>query len=284
MIMGTLTARIIRMLSISRVLFWVIFPAVFFLGLVFSKGALTLQATLLAVAFTFPISLAGYGINDVYDFKSDRKNPRKKLRSGVEGRIVTPKEREIVRKAAFIAVVPFVFALLYTMNPTVIALGAAFVLVGYSYSALPLRLKERPPFDSLSNGLIYFLFPFLMGYYMTFEAAIFPTFSLWIALCVAMIHAVGTVVDYDADRKAGLETFAIRFGKRATMAASSISFLLAIAFGKFTLPVVAYLSYCAVVCAAGALNTKYAHTVIRLIFAGFLIAASYYIIIHALLP
>jgi 4-hydroxybenzoate polyprenyltransferase len=284
MIMGALTVMIIRMLSVSRILFWAIFPIVFFLGLVFAKGSLTLQAALLALAFTLPVGLAGYGINDVYDFQSDRKNPRKKVRSGVEGRIVTPKDRAMVKKGAFAAVVPFALALLYTMNPTVIFLGAAFILVGYAYSAPPLRLKGRPPLDSLSNGLIYFLFPFLMGYYLPQEFAIFPTFSLWIALCVSMIHAVGTVVDYDADKKAGLDTFAIRFGKRTTMVASSFSFLLAIAFDKFTLPVVAYLSYCALVCSVGTVNTKYAHAAIRLIFAGFLIAASYYIIIHASLP
>ena len=40
----------------------------------------------------------------------------------------------------------------------------SLVLVAWLYSVPPMRLKERPPLDSLANGLGYFLLPFAMGY------------------------------------------------------------------------------------------------------------------------
>ena len=41
---------------------------------------------------------------------------------------------------------------------------SALLLVAWCYSVPPVRLKERPPLDSLANGLGYFLLPFVMGY------------------------------------------------------------------------------------------------------------------------
>ena len=40
----------------------------------------------------------------------------------------------------------------------------SLLLVAWMYSVPPVRLKERPPLDSLANGLGYFLLPLVMGY------------------------------------------------------------------------------------------------------------------------
>ena len=58
-----------------------------------------------------------------------------------------------------------------TRNWDNIVATVSLVLVAWLYSVPPVRLKERPPLDSLANGLGYFLLPFAMGYSLGAESA-----------------------------------------------------------------------------------------------------------------
>ena len=146
---------------------------------------------------TFPMNLIGCGLNDIYDYESDRRSPR---RRAVWGAVVSAEER------------PFVFERCLAMMPLVI-LGAcltrnwenfmatvSLVLVAWLYSVPPYRLKERPPLDSLANGLGYFLLPLMMGYSLNADPRTMPLRYYLLALCVAGVHALATAADYEADR------------------------------------------------------------------------------------
>ena len=85
--------------------------------------------------------------------------------------------------------------------------------MAWVYSVPPYRLKERPPLDSLANGLGYFLLPLMMGYSMGGDPREMPARYYLLGLCVAGVHALATAADFDADRAAGHRTLAATFGK-----------------------------------------------------------------------
>ena len=86
------------------------------------------------------------------------------------------------------------------------------MIVAWAYSVPPVRLKERPPLDSLANGLGFFLLPFVMGYSLGADPAAMPLKYYLLALSVCGIHALATAADYDADLAAGHRTLPWRSG------------------------------------------------------------------------
>ncbi len=148
--------------------------------------------------------------------------------------------------------------------------------MAWAYSVPPLRLKERPPLDSLSNGLGFFLLPFVMGYSLGADPREMPLKYYLLALSVCGIHALATAADYDADKAAGHRTFAVMFGRRAAAAFALIAFAVALGVGDYQgVAVRVYLAVGAVASLAAAIVPRDAviHASCVTIFVGFLIAA-----------
>jgi 4-hydroxybenzoate polyprenyltransferase len=222
---------------------------------------------------TFPMNLIGCGLNDIYDYESDRLSTR---RRAIWGAVVTAEDR------------PFVFHACVAMMPLVILGGCctrnienfmatvSLVVMAWIYSVPPYRLKERPPLDSLANGLGYFLFPLMMGYSLAANPREMPLRYYLLALCVAGVHALATAADYEADKSAGHRTFAVAFGRRTAAAFACAAFTAALFLGDFgSLSVRIYLLVCAVASFVATLvpwNIVISAACVT-IFAGFLIAA-----------
>jgi 4-hydroxybenzoate polyprenyltransferase len=110
-----------------------------------------------------------------------------------------------------------------------------------------LRFKEHPPLDSVSNGIIYFYAPVLLG--ASFGATIFeiPIQTYFITACVMGIHSFSTVMDYSADKLVGDRTFAVVLGKRAASLFTMVVFTVTYFFSVFQGMIVGYfLIFCAV--------------------------------------
>lgn len=121
------------------------------------------------------------------------------------------------------------------------------LVFSHQYSAPPLRLKEKPPLDSFSNGIIYYYAPLLLG--VSYGAAFFdiPIQAYYILACVTGIHSFSTVMDYGPDKLAGDRTFAVAFGKRAASLFTVIVFAIAFLFSSFQGSAVGYyLLFCAI--------------------------------------
>lgn len=266
-----------EMLMVSRPILWIVFPVVFYIGLLQSGASVSLESIIIMLALSFPLSLAAYGINDVYDYKTDRKSKRKK---GIQGYIVGPKDAPTVKIVSFLSAVVVFISFLLSQNILTILLGLVLIVLGYFYSALPLRLKERSPFDSLSNGFLYFFIPYSMGYSMSGGLLGFPISSLiWLSLCVSMIHALGSIVDYDVDKKAGLRTFAVAYGTRTTAIISAAVFFLTFTLNPFSLLVSIYLLFCFFISALIAFRGSFAPIASKMIYIGFLVFVLLYIVI-----
>jgi 4-hydroxybenzoate polyprenyltransferase len=264
---------ILLLIQVSRPIVWPILPMVYYLGLHSAHAALTPAAIAQMVLLTFPMNLIGCGLNDIYDIESDRQCSRRRA-------IWVTEVRESDR--------PFVFAACLAMMPLVV-LGAcittnrdnlvaavSLLLVAWFYSVPPIRLKERPPLDSLANGLGYFYLPFVMGYSLNADPRNMPLKYYLLALCVCGIHALASAADHDADSAANHHTIAVAWGKRATCILAFSTFLTAWLLGDFQSSVVrSYIAGCAIVTFAAAL-LPYERVIVAAcsaIFGGFLLAA-----------
>ena len=205
--------KFLLLIKVSRPLYWILAPAVFLIGLTyFGSATITTLSLIEILLLSFPWCLFIYGINDIYDYESDRINPRKGWRTGA-GIILEPKYHSYVKNVSFFIILLMLLTSILTLNISNILGMVLLVFFSYFYSAPPLRFKERPPLDSISNGIMFFS-AVLLGF--SFSRSIFDAgIDVYlIAACVIAIHAYSTIMDYPADKGAGNKTFAVVFGKR----------------------------------------------------------------------
>ncbi len=269
--------RLKLLLKTSRPLLWCIPMFLFLVGLTYSGGSVDYRAFIFLFILSFPYNLFVYGVNDVYDYASDRLNPRKGTAEGV---VLSPHHQRLVLKASTFSSV-LLLALSYLFGGMAhFFVMAVMLLSAYFYSASPVRLKAHPPLDSLTNVLIYAIPPFLLGWMLwkPFFALPFTIYSL--GLSVAGYHAYSTVMDYTPDKKAGDRTCAVVFGKRGAaflaFVIMGISFIFShVKFvGMRILFVESLLALgSSVICP----SEKLAYVLTRLLFVSFIIAALWYI-------
>ncbi|MFX1319565.1 MAG: UbiA family prenyltransferase [Promethearchaeota archaeon] len=227
----------------SRPLGWLIAPLVFLLGLTAFGTPLSSLALFQLILLSIPYCILLYGVNDIYDYEADKLNPRKSVSESVE------METEVfpfVKKLAAIVVIIMLASSILSLNPTNIVGMSLLLFFSYFYSTPPLRFKEHPPLDSISNGILYFYAPVLLG--ASFGATLFdiPIQAYLITACVMGIHSFSTVMDYSADKLVGDRTFAVVLGKRAASLFTLVMFIIAYIFAGFQGMIVGYfLIFCA---------------------------------------
>jgi 4-hydroxybenzoate polyprenyltransferase len=227
---------------------------------------------------TFPMNLVGCGLNDIYDYESDRRSAR---RRAVWGAVVRDDDRPLVLRASLAMMPLIVLGACLTRNWDNIVATVSLLVVAWLYSVPPVRLKERPPLDSLSNGLGYFLLPFTMGFSLNANPRTMPLKYYLLALCVCGVHALATAADYEADRAAGQRTLAVKFGTRTAAAIAFGTFLAAWLFGDFHgVAVRAYIAICTIATLIVTMVPQgvVINTTCITIFIGFVIAAICHVI------
>ena len=201
-----------KLLLISRPISWPNTAYPFAAAFLVTGGTLSPTFWIATVYFLIPYNLLMYGVNDVFDYESDIRNPRK---GGIEGAKEQKAFHPVILWTAIISNIPFVVWLLATgalvSNITLVAL-VFFVL---AYSVAGLRFKEIPVLDSVTSS-IHFVGPMVYALAITgFEPAFIPyiaAFFLW----GAASHAFGAVQDIIPDREGGLSSIATFLGARTT--------------------------------------------------------------------
>ncbi|QHF23297.1 prenyltransferase [Rathayibacter sp. VKM Ac-2804] len=199
----------------SRPLSWVNTAYPFAAAYLLTTREIDLALVLGTLYFLIPYNLAMYGINDVFDYESDLRNPRK---GGVEGAVLDRSEHRATLIAAVATNVPFLIALVLLGSPLSWLVLAVSVFAVIAYSAPGLRFKERPFLDSLTSAT-HFVSPAVYGVAL---AGTVLTPGLW-ALLVAFFlwgiasHAFGAVQDILADRAGGIGSIATVIGAKATV-------------------------------------------------------------------
>lgn len=221
-----------RLVALSRPRFWMYLLGPYAVGLAAAGARPGPVLLLLGAYLTLPANLLLYGVNDLFDRPTDRLNRKK----GSYEALLDPSEDRRLRRAILLTNLPFL-ALLPSLPLGASAWLVVFLVLGIGYSAPPLRFKERPGLDSLSNFL--YAAPGFAGYTAAAEAAPAPSLVLAAALWCAAMHAYSAVPDIDADRAAGIRTIATRLGARGTLVACLVLWLGAAALLAPWLPVLA---------------------------------------------
>ncbi len=176
------------------------------------------------IFFLVPYNLAMYGINDVFDYESDLRNPRK---GGVEGALLDPRMHRPTIIAAVVTTVPFLVFLVLVGSPLSWLVLAISMFAVVAYSAKGLRFKERPFLDSLTSST-HFVSPAVYG--LVLPGATF-TPQLWAVLAAFFLwgiasHAFGAVQDIVADREASISSIATVIGGKATVRFAILAYAL----------------------------------------------------------
>jgi 4-hydroxybenzoate polyprenyltransferase len=185
--------------------------------------------------FLAPYNLLMYGVNDVFDYASDLRNPRK---GGIEGGLVAPEEARGVHRRILVAcgvtTVPFVVWLLTVGSHGAVAANLTLVAVLFlvvAYSAPGLRFKERPVVDSATSAM-HFVGPAL--YALVLVRADLGARTIWPVLVAFVVwgmasHAFGAVQDVRADRDGRIGSVATALGAHPTVVAATLAYGLAAA-------------------------------------------------------
>ena len=169
--------------------------------------------------FLVPYNIAMYGINDVFDYESDLRNPRK---GGIEGALLDPSLHRPILISAAACTAPFLLLLMLASGPaTWLALAVSMFAV-VAYSAAGLRFKERPVLDSMTSST-HFVSPAVVGLTLAFDRTgaavpatayiILVAFFLW----GMAAHAFGAIQDVIPDREARIASIATALGARWTV-------------------------------------------------------------------
>lgn len=216
-----------KLFYVSRPLSWpntaYPFAAGYILATLAGEGLSIPILTVGTLYFLGPYNLLMYGINDVFDYESDIKNPRK---GGVEGMKEERALHPTIIRAAILTNIPFLLVLLFvgSWQSRLVLLAVVFFVIAYSIKGL--RFKERPLLDSITSSL-HFVGPLLYGLALAgFPGAAWPfvvAFFLW----GMASHAFGAVQDIIPDRKGSIRSIATELGARRVVINSFVGYLVA---------------------------------------------------------
>jgi 4-hydroxybenzoate polyprenyltransferase len=211
----------------SRPISWINTAFPFAATYVFFTDRIDLTLVIGSLFFLIPYNLLMYGINDVFDYESDLRNPRK---GGIEGALLDKSLHKLTIWVSVISCVPFVAYLVWVGNvwATLALAFALFTVLAYSVKGL--RFKEKPFLDSITSAS-HFVNPMIFAALLVGENLAQPV--LWQALIAFTFwgmasHAFGAVQDVRADREGGIASIATVIGARAT---TRFAFLLYLAAG-----------------------------------------------------
>lgn len=228
--------KISKILNISRPRFWIYEFGTYLLGVFAGMSALEqpnyFYILIFGLFFIFPANLLIYGINDIFDYETDRLNPKK---TGYED-LLNPSLHKKVFFYIFITNLPFFILSFFVSVKAFVAL-ILFYFFATFYSAPPIRAKVRPVLDSFFSASHYVVTG-VFGYFLVGGegSIVLPVIS---GICWAMaMHAYSAVPDIFADRESGIETIATKLEKKKTIILCAALYLLS---GILVLPYISYL-------------------------------------------
>ncbi len=217
----------------SRPISWINTAYPFAVAYFLTTGSIDANLVIGTLFFLIPYNLLMYGINDVFDYESDLRNPRK---GGIEGALLEPRFHRLTVVSAVASSAPFVLYLTFVGTSASTGWLYLFLFTVIAYSARGLRFKEKPFLDSLTSAS-HFVGPAVFGLSLAGADLSNPTllpylgaFTLW----GVASHAFGAVQDVRADREGGIASIATAIGARATVRFAWIAYLAAGALISFT--------------------------------------------------
>jgi len=202
-----------KLFWISRPISWPNTAYPFAAGYIVTGGGIDALFIIGVLYFLGPYNLLMYGVNDVYDYESDIRNPRK---GGIEGMKSQKQFHPTILRAALLTNVPFILLLCLFGHPLSGLVLAVLLFFVVAYSLAGLRFKEKPLLDSITSS-IHFVGPLIYALSLTQVTAGAWPFVVAFFLWGIASHAFGAVQDILPDRAGKLASIATYFGGRLTM-------------------------------------------------------------------
>lgn len=195
----------------------------FFLGTVIAWSAghpINLPVFFLSSAAVLGIMIATFLVNEYYDYETDLSNRDFHRLSGGSRILVlglVPRKQAIYAAFAlfgFAGILGTIIYLVFKTGPLTVPLGALAILIGYFYSAKPLKLSYR----GLGELAIWFTCGWLatvLGYYLqTGEITVMVSLiSLPGAISVFLLILINEVPDMASDAGSGKRNLPVILGK-----------------------------------------------------------------------
>ena len=216
-----------RILTLSRPRFWLYELGTFAIGVlagmasvgmgfgdIAEGSSLSLVVLVYGLYFLIPANILIYGINDVFDYETDMKNPKKTEYEDV----LDPKYHRTVFWWIGFTTLPFVIYGVFALSLSALIALVAFVFFAMFYSTPPIRAKARPGLDSFFSGAHYTVTA-VFGYLLINPD---PATINWLLVLAGLLwtvamHAYSAVPDIQADSDADLKTIATKLGARKTL-------------------------------------------------------------------
>ncbi len=205
--------KIQKLLIISRPVSWPNTAYPFAAAFLVTGGTLGPTFWLATIFFLIPYNLLMYGINDVFDYESDIRNPRK---GGLEGAKEQKSLHPLIMWSALLTTIPFVVYLLFvgSLLANLTLLVVIFFVVAYSIAGL--RFKEIPVLDSVTSSM-HFVGPMVYAMVLTGFSVAYMPFIVAFFMWGLASHAFGAVQDIIPDREGKLSSVATALGARLTV-------------------------------------------------------------------
>lgn len=221
-----------ELLLVSRPRFWLYEAGTFAVGAVaaFAGGSGEWSPVLLTAWFLYflvPANFLIYGVNDVFDYETDSRNPKKR---GYESLLPRAEHRRVLVLAA-LGTLPFLPLLAVAPRAALLPFFI-FLFCAVFYSAPPLRAKARPLLDSAFSAGHYVATGWFA--YALSGGELHGGLALAAGMAWAMaMHAYSAVPDVAADGESGVSTVATWLGARWTIVLCAILYAAAaaLAFG-----------------------------------------------------
>jgi len=197
---------------------------------------------LLLVLLSFSLATSAvFILNQIIDQKNDRENNLKKDLPLASDK-VSPRSALILFFS--FSIISLTVAFIASLSLFLLLLAYQVLWIGYS--APPFCFKNRPTMDLVVCGVGSGVLPFLIGLQVSQQLTLdfaYPWMirryqdALLTAIPLFLVQAAGQVFqvvgDYHADLAAGINTFAVKFGKRTSLKLANTLLIL-----MLTLPVV----------------------------------------------
>lgn len=209
------------LLYCSRPISWINTCYPFVAAYLATGGKSTVFFWLAAFYFLIPYNILIYVINDVFDYDSDVKNPRK---NSIEGGLLAPELHGFMLRSAAAITCIFGIPLILISSP-VQAFVLVLIMIGaVIYSVPPLRTKERPFVDSITSSF-HFVSPMIFAFLVTGFEQSYLGYVLAFFLWGCASHMFGAVQDILPDRKAGIDSIATLLGAKTVVRLSLVLYI-----------------------------------------------------------
>jgi 4-hydroxybenzoate polyprenyltransferase len=203
---------------------WQVWLFNFLLGCILFELPSISRFVIVLLSFSLATS-AIFILNQYFDHEIDKANSLKKDLPMSSGD-VSPR----MGLALFFSFTLISLASAFLTDISVFLLLLAFMLLGIGYSTPPVSFKTRPGLDVIVCGIGAGVLPFFIGLQtaplLTFQFefswmvrryqdALFTALPIFFIQCAGQIYQV--VGDYEADSVAKIRTFAVKFGKQASL-------------------------------------------------------------------